>query len=124
LTGQGNHLAATIGADIVKQKMAENNGGYKALKFGKTHPKVYSELTTDHPIDLVRYQVANCYMGRIGLINSGGAQLARLICKRRCARRDQQKGRRHGAYFRSKSLSASYGRRCGIIKCHSGRLSF
>ena len=72
LTGQANHLAATIGADIVKQKMATNNGGYNALKFGKTHPKVYSELTTDHPIDLVRYQVANCYMGRIGMINSGG----------------------------------------------------
>ena len=72
LTGQANHLAATINADIVKQKMAENNGGYNALKFGKTHPKVYSELTTDHPIDLVRYQVANCYMGRAGLINSGG----------------------------------------------------
>jgi class I fructose-bisphosphate aldolase len=72
LTGQANHLAATINADIVKQKMAENNGGYNAIKFGKTHPKVYSELTTDHPIDLVRYQVANCYMGRAGLINSGG----------------------------------------------------
>lgn len=72
LTGQANHLAVTIGADIVKQKMAINNGGYNALKFGKTHPKVYSELTTDHPIDLVRYQVANCYMGRIGMINSGG----------------------------------------------------
>ena len=72
LTGQANHLAATIGADIIKQKMAENNGGYTALKFGKTSPKVYSELTTDHPIDLVRYQVANCYMGRIGMINSGG----------------------------------------------------
>ncbi|MBL8498142.1 class I fructose-bisphosphate aldolase [Nitrosomonas sp. JL21] len=72
LTGQANHLAVTIGADIVKQKMAVNNGGYTALKFGKTHPKVYSELTTDHPIDLVRYQVANCYMGRIGMINSGG----------------------------------------------------
>ncbi len=72
LTGQANHLAATIGADIIKQKMAINNGGYTALKFGKTHPKVYSELTTDHPIDLVRYQVANCYMGRIGMINSGG----------------------------------------------------
>ena len=72
LTGQANHLAATINADIVKQKMAENNGGYNALKFGKTHPKVYSELTTDHPIDLARYQVANCYMGRAGLINSGG----------------------------------------------------
>ncbi|MDE2388634.1 MAG: class I fructose-bisphosphate aldolase [Betaproteobacteria bacterium] len=72
LTGQANHLAVTIGADIVKQKMAINNGGYNALKFGKTHPKVYSELTTEHPIDLVRYQVANCYMGRIGMINSGG----------------------------------------------------
>tara|TARA_R110002073_G_scaffold325785_1_gene505175 strand:- start:3236 stop:4285 length:1050 start_codon:yes stop_codon:yes gene_type:complete len=72
LTGQANHLAATIGADIVKQKMAVNNGGYNAIKFGKTHAKVYSKLTTDHPIDLVRYQVANCYMGRIGMINSGG----------------------------------------------------
>ena len=72
LTGQANHLAVTIGADIVKQKMAINNGGYNAIKFGKTHPKVYSELTTEHPIDLVRYQVANCYMGRIGMINSGG----------------------------------------------------
>jgi len=72
LTGQANHLAVTINADIVKQKMAENNGGYTALKFGKTSPKVYSDLTTDHPIDLVRYQVANCYMGRAGLINSGG----------------------------------------------------
>lgn len=72
LTGQANHLAVTIGADIVKQKMATNNGGYNAIKFGKTHPKVYRELTTEHPIDLVRYQVANCYMGRIGMINSGG----------------------------------------------------
>jgi fructose-bisphosphate aldolase, class I len=73
LTGQANHLAATIEADIVKQKQAENNGGYTALKFGKTHPKVYSELTSDHPIDLTRYQVANCFMGRAGMINSGGA---------------------------------------------------
>ncbi len=72
LTGQGNHLAATINADIVKQKQATNNGGYNAIGFGKTHPKVYSELTSDHPIDLVRYQVANCYMGRVGMINSGG----------------------------------------------------
>ena len=72
LTGQANHLAVTIEADIVKQKMAENNGGYNALKFGKTSPKVYSELTSDHPIDLVRYQVACCYMGRAGMINSGG----------------------------------------------------
>ena len=73
LTGQANHLAATIDADIVKQKQADGNGGYNAIQFGKTHQKVYDELTTDHPIDLVRYQVANCYMGRVGLINSGGA---------------------------------------------------
>lgn len=73
LTGQANHLGVTIEADIVKQKQAENNGGYTALDFGKTHKKVYSELTTDHPIDLTRYQVVNCYMGRVGLINSGGA---------------------------------------------------
>jgi len=69
LTGQANHLAVTIEADIVKQKQAERNGGYTAISFGRTHPKVYSELTSDHPIDLVRYQVANCYMGRIGMIN-------------------------------------------------------
>jgi len=72
LTGQANHLAVTIEADIVKQKQATCNGGYKAIGFGKTHPKVYEGLTSDHPIDLVRYQVANCYMGRIGMINSGG----------------------------------------------------
>ena len=73
LTGQANHLGVTIEADIIKQKPPENNGGYNALNFGKTHKKVYSDLTTDHPIDLTRYQVANCYMGRAGLINSGGA---------------------------------------------------
>jgi class I fructose-bisphosphate aldolase len=73
LTGQANHLGATLGADIVKQKQAENNGGYTALNFGKTHKKVYSELSTDHPIDLTRYQVASCYLGRVGMINSGGA---------------------------------------------------
>jgi class I fructose-bisphosphate aldolase len=73
LTGQANHLGATLGADIIKQKQAENNGGYTALNFGKTHKKVYSELTTDHPIDLTRYQVASCYLGRVGMINSGGA---------------------------------------------------
>ena len=72
LSSQANHLGVTIQADIIKQKLPTNNGGYNALKFGKTHPKVYSELTTDHPIDLTRYQVANCYMGRSGLINSGG----------------------------------------------------
>jgi len=73
LTGQANHLGVTIEADIIKQKLPETNGGYNALKFGKTHKKVYEELTSDHPIDMVRYQVANCYMGRCGLINSGGA---------------------------------------------------
>ncbi|MCB9542048.1 MAG: class I fructose-bisphosphate aldolase [Myxococcales bacterium] len=73
LTGQANHLGVTIKADIIKQKLPETNGGFRDLKFGKTDPKVYSELTTDHPIDLTRYQVVNCYMGRIGLINSGGA---------------------------------------------------
>jgi len=74
LTGQANHIGVTIEADIIKQKLPENNGGYNALSgYGKTSKLVYSDLTTDHPIDLARYQVANCYMGRIGLINSGGA---------------------------------------------------
>ncbi len=78
LTGQANHLGVTIEADIIKQKLPENNNGYGAMNqnggsYGKTSPLVYSELTTDHPIDLTRYQVANCYMGRAGLINSGGA---------------------------------------------------
>jgi|TARA_B110000483_G_scaffold239245_1_gene317391 fructose-bisphosphate aldolase, class I len=73
LTGQANHLGVTIQADIIKQKLPTNNGGFKEINFSKTHDKVYSELSSDHPIDLCRYQVANCYMGRIGLINSGGA---------------------------------------------------
>lgn len=78
LTGQANHLGVTIQADIIKQKLPENNGGYLALNmegssYGKIDKRVYSELTSDHPIDLTRYQVANCYMGKIGLINSGGA---------------------------------------------------
>jgi fructose-bisphosphate aldolase, class I len=72
LTGQANHLGVTIQADIIKQKLPTTNGGYTAINFGKTHPKVYSELTSQHPIDLCRYQVANCFMGRAGLINSGG----------------------------------------------------
>ncbi|MFN0188761.1 MAG: class I fructose-bisphosphate aldolase [Bacteroidia bacterium] len=72
LTGQANHLGVTIQADIIKQKLPTNNGGYNAVKFGKTHKKVYDELTTSHPIDLCRYQIANNYMGRMGLINSGG----------------------------------------------------
>jgi len=73
LTSQANHLGVTIEADIIKQKQPETNGGYNAMKFGKTHKLVYDKLTTDHPIDLTRYQVAGCYMGRMGLINSGGA---------------------------------------------------
>jgi class I fructose-bisphosphate aldolase len=72
LTGQANHLGVTIETDIIKQKQPENNGGYNAVKFGKTDPRVYSELTSDNPIDLTRWQVVNCYAGRIGLINSGG----------------------------------------------------
>jgi class I fructose-bisphosphate aldolase len=78
LTGQANHLGVTIEADIIKQKLAENNGGYEALNmgdssYGKFDKRIYTELASDHPIDLCRYQVANCYMGRAGLINSGGA---------------------------------------------------
>jgi class I fructose-bisphosphate aldolase len=73
LTGQANHLGVTIQADIIKQKQPECNGGFNALNFGRTDKRVYSELTSDHPIDLTRYQVVNCYMGRSGLINSGGA---------------------------------------------------
>ena len=73
LTGQANHIGVTIEADIIKQKLPTNNGGFKAIKFGKTNDKVYSELTTENPIDLTRYQLVNCYMGRAGLINSGGA---------------------------------------------------
>ena len=73
LTGQANHLGVTIQADVIKQKMATNNGGYLAIGFGKTDDRVYGELVTDHPIDLVRWQVANCYMGRVPMINSGGA---------------------------------------------------
>lgn len=73
LTGQANHIGVTIQADIIKQKLATNNGGYTNINFGNTNAKVYSELTSENPIDLCRYQVANCYMGRAGLINSGGA---------------------------------------------------
>jgi class I fructose-bisphosphate aldolase len=73
LTGQANHLGVTIEADIIKQKLPETNGGFRALKFGKTHDLVYDKLSSDHPVDLLRYQLANCYMGRAGLISSGGA---------------------------------------------------
>ena len=73
LTGQANHLGVTLQADIIKQKAAENNGGFAAVHFGRSDPLVYEELTTNHPIDLNRWQVVNCYMGRVPLINSGGA---------------------------------------------------
>ncbi|MFN2430964.1 MAG: class I fructose-bisphosphate aldolase [Cryomorphaceae bacterium] len=73
LTAQANHIGVTIKADIIKQKLPTLNGGFKALNFGKTHPDMYDKLVSDHPIDLTRYQVANCYMGKVGLINSGGA---------------------------------------------------
>ena len=73
ITSQANHLGVTIGADIIKQKLPENNGGFTAVNFAKSHPDMYGKLSSDHPIDLCRYQVANCYMGKIGLINSGGA---------------------------------------------------
>ena len=72
LTGQANHLGVSIEADIIKQKLPENNGGFSALNYSKSDQRMYTELTSEHPIDLCRYQVANCYMGRIGLINSGG----------------------------------------------------
>ena len=93
LTGQANHLGVTIEADIIKQKQPENNGGYTALKFGRTDPLVYSQLTTDNPVDLTRWQVVNCYAGRIGLINSGGessgasdfAQAVRTAVINKCA---------------------------------------
>ncbi|WP_240619381.1 hypothetical protein [Blastococcus sp. TF02-8] len=72
LTGQANHIGVTLEADLIKQKLAENNGGYPALGVGQTSPRVYAELTTDHPVDLCRWQVLNCFAGRIGLVNSGG----------------------------------------------------
>lgn len=91
LTGQANHLGCTIQADIIKQKLPENNGGYKALNtggssYGKLDERIYTELTSEHPIDLCRYQVANCYLGRAGLINSGGAA-ARMILRTLRSRR-------------------------------------
>jgi class I fructose-bisphosphate aldolase len=121
LTGQANHLAATIEADIVKQKQAQSNGGYTAIKFGRTHPKVYSELTSDHPIDLVRYQVANCYMGRVGLINSGGASgendLAQAV--RTAVINKQQAGWRHGPHLRAQGVPEADGRGRQIAQRHS-----
>src|SRR5713226_9074288 len=97
LTGQANHLGVTIEADIIKQKLAENNGGYLALNmgdssYGKFDKRIYTELASDHPIDLCRYQVANCFMGRAGLINSGGAAGAGLISGRKAFQRPMKEG--------------------------------
>ena len=97
LTGQANHLGVTIKADIIKQKLPENNGGFTAVKFGKIDQKMYTELTTEHPIDLCRYQVANNYMGRVGLINSGGESHKRaggmgLISGRKAFQRPMKDG--------------------------------
>ena len=124
LSGQANHLAATIGADIIKQKQAENNGGYTAIKFGKTHPKVYSELTSEHPIDLTRYQVANCYMGRAGMINSGGASGgAKRPGPGSAHRRDQQARRRHGHDLRAQGFPEADGGWSDATECDSGCVS-
>jgi len=103
LIGQAKHLGVTIEADIVKQKQPTNNGGFTAIGFGRTHDLVYSQLSSDHPIDLTRYQVINNYMGRIGLINSGGAS-----------------GRPHQ---RPESLPKTNGRGCETTQCHSGCVS-
>ena len=125
LTGQANHLGVTIQADIIKQKLPEGNGGYNdpALKgFGKTHKKVYSELTTDNPIDLTRYQVANCYMGRIGLINSGGASGRQRPARRGQDRGHQQARRRHGPDRRPQGVPAPVQGRRRAAQRDPGRL--
>ncbi len=124
LTGQANHLGVTIEADIIKQKLPENNGGYNALaNYGKTSKLVYSELTTDNPIDLTRWQVANCYMGKIGLINSGGASsgasdLAEAV---RTAVINKRAGR-HRSDQRSQGLPAAHRRGRRAAQRHPGRL--
>ena len=111
LTGQANHLGVTIEADIIKQKLPENNGGYTALKFGRTDPLVYSELTTDHPIDLTRWQVVNCYAGRIGLINSGGESSGAGDLRPGGPHGGHQQAcRRHGPHRRAKGVPAPHER--------------
>ena len=125
LTGQANHLGVTIEADIIKQKLPENNGGYNALgpDYGKTSKLVYSELTSDHPIDLCRYQVANCYMGRAGLINSGGASSRRDRPRRGGAHRgDQQACRRDRPDQRPQGLPAPDARGRRAAERDPGRL--
>jgi class I fructose-bisphosphate aldolase len=103
LTGQANHLGVTIQADIIKQKLPERNGGYNVLglesSYGKTNPKIYTELTTDNPIDLVRYQVANCYMGRCGLIIPAANRKVRATWRTPCALRSSTNAAAEWALF-------------------------
>ena len=124
LTGQANHLGVTIQADIIKQKLPTTNGGYTALNFGKTHKKVYSDLSSPHPIDLARYQVVNCFMGRSRPDQFRwrvfGGERSQGRCEDGC---HQQAGRRHGADLRTKGVSAADGRRHRVAERHSGRLS-
>ncbi len=123
LTGQANHLGVTIEADIIKQKLPENNGGYTAVNFGKTHTKVYSQLTSDNPIDLTRYQLANCYMGRVA-----AHQLGRRVVRRERPegsgedRRHQQARRRHGPDLRPQGVPAAAEGRRRPAQRHPGRL--
>ena len=123
LTGQANHLGVTIKADIVKQKLPVNNGGFRAIGFGKTRDEVYTKLTTEHPIDLCRYQVANGYMGRVGLINSGGESRGIRFAGGRDDGRRQQAGRRHGAYQRPQGVPAPDEGGRGAAQRHPGRIS-
>ena len=119
LTGQANHLGVTLGADIIKQKLPTNNGGYTAINFGHTSPLVYDHLTSNHPIDLTRYQVANCYMGRIGLINSGGPSGKDDLKSADCNCCHQQASWWHGFDLRPKGVSKANGRRDKTASCHS-----
>ena len=123
LTGQANHIGVTIEADIIKQKQPENNGGYTALKFGKTDPLVYEQLTTDNPIDLTRWQVVNCYAGphRPHQLR-GRVQGGRRPGPGRAHRRHQQAGRRHGPHRRAQGLPAAHGRRASS-SCTPSRTS-
>ncbi len=128
LTGQANHLGVTIEADIIKQKLPERNGGYNVLNvesaYGKTNPKIYTDLTSDNPIDLVRYQVANCFMGRCGLINSGGeSKGAERLRRGRPHRRHQQARRRHGPHLRPQGVPAPDAGGRPAPQRHPGRLS-
>ena len=128
LTGQANHLGCTIQADIIKQKLPENNGGFKALNtggssYGKLDERIYTELTSDHPIDLCRYQVANCYMGRAGLINSGGASGEQDFADAAFTAVVNKRAGRNGAHLRTQGVPAPDGGRGKASEYDSGRVS-